>query len=158
MVGGGSPTEKAQALDLRVIALTNKWYVPIGRVALFVVYFWFGALKVLGISPASQLAEALAIRTIGLELFDLAFLLLAVMECVIGVLFLVPRFTRLAVLLLLVHMVIVCSPLILLPAEAWQSLLVPTLEGQYIIKNLALVAVALTIAARVEPLQSKQQK
>lgn len=153
MAGGAK--KAAQAIDLRIISFANKWYVPIGRVALFAVYFWFGALKVVGISPASPLAEALTIRTIGLQFFDVAFLTLALFECVIGVLFLIPRFTRLAVLLLLAHMMIVCSPLLLLPSEAWQSLLVPTLEGQYIIKNLALVAVALTIAARVEPLQRK---
>lgn len=148
-------TTSVHGIDLRIIALLDKYYEPIGRVALFVVYFWFGFLKVIDISPASPLAKALTEQTIGLDHFHVAFVTLAVVECVIGVLFLVPRATRLAVLLMLIHMIIVCSPLILLPGEAWQSFLVPTLEGQYIIKNLALVAVALTIAARLQPLKSK---
>jgi uncharacterized membrane protein YkgB len=36
-------------------------------------------------------------------------------------------------------------PLLLLPTLTWQSLLIPTLAGQYIIKNIVIVALALSV-------------
>jgi uncharacterized membrane protein YkgB len=52
-------------------------------------------------------------------------------------------------------MAVVCSPLLLVPDMAWNSWLVPTLEGQYIIKNIALIAIAISIAAHTVPLQKR---
>jgi uncharacterized membrane protein YkgB len=82
---------------------------------------------------------------------------LSVVECIIGVLFLIPKATRVVIPLLLIHMIVVCAPLVLTPGEVWQAFLVPTLEGQYIIKNLVIVAVAIGIAAQTPPL-SKTSK
>ncbi len=148
---------KAQAIDLRVIAFCKQWFVPFARVALFVVFFWFGFIKLFGISPAGPLAEALTAKTVGPELFDPLFKILAFIECAIGVLFLFPKTVRVTIPLLLVHMVVVCSPLVLVPELTWQQPFVPTLEGQYIIKNLVIVAVALGIAANTEPLSLKRR-
>jgi uncharacterized membrane protein YkgB len=143
--------------DLRFISLLRKWFIPLARIAIFIVYFWFGILKLFDLSPAGPLASALAAKTIGAAHFSLAFHVLAVYECVIGVLFLFPRLTRLVIPLLLVHIVIVCSPLILLPDLAWQHPLVPTLEGQYIIKNVAIVALAIGIASNAMPLKKRSK-
>jgi uncharacterized membrane protein YkgB len=46
-------------------------------------------------------------------------------------------------------MIIVALPLFLLPQITWQKFLVPTLEGQYIIKNLAIISLALVIGAHL---------
>jgi uncharacterized membrane protein YkgB len=144
-------------VDLRLIAFFKRAFLPFARVALFVVFFWFGILKVLGLSPASPLAEALTAQTVGMQYFDLLFLVLSVIECVIGVLFLIPKATRIVIPLLLIHMAVVCSPLVLVPSEVWTGFLVPTLEGQYIIKNLVIVAVAIGVASQTPPL-SKRKK
>jgi len=144
--------QTVEAFDLRLIDWFKQFYVPMARVAIFVVYFYFGILKIFDLSPASPLAVALTEKTIGVQYFDAAFMLLAVMECLIGILFLIPRATRVVIPLLLVHMVMVCSPLILVPDMAWDKFLVPSLEGQYIIKNIAIVALAIGIAAQVRPL------
>jgi len=104
-------------------------------------------------SPAGPLAEALISRIVGPEWFEPLFKLLAVMECVIGILFLIPKAVRVLIPLLLLHMIIVCSPLFLLPGLTWQSFLVPTLEGQYIIKNLVIIALAFGVAANTKPLK-----
>ncbi len=141
-----------EAFDLRLIDWFKRFYVPIARVAIFVVYFYFGILKVLDLSPASPLAIALTEKTIGIQYFDAAFMVLAIVECIIGILFLIPRATRVVVPLLLVHLAVVCSPLILVPDMAWDGFLVPSLEGQYILKNIAIVALAIGIAAQVRPL------
>lgn len=144
--------KQIQALDLVVISILRRWYIPAARFSLFLIFFWFGALKVLGLSPASPLAEALTARTVGIEHFDTLFFILSLFEVLIGLLFLFPKATRVVVPLLGVHMVLVCSPLVLVPDLTWTGFLVPTLEGQYIIKNAAVVALALGIASHTKPL------
>ena len=142
------------AIDLKAIAFFKRTFVPFARFSIFLIFFWFGIIKLIGASPASPLAEALAAKTVGIEYFDTLFIILAVLECIVGVLFLFPKLTRIVVPLLLFHMVIVCSPLILVPDYTWQSFLVPTLEGQYIIKNAVVIAVAIGIVASTTPLSS----
>ncbi len=146
-----------KALDLRLIAFFKKTYIPLARIALFVVFFWFGFIKLTGMSPAGPLAEALTERTIGPELFGPLFIILAFIECLIGILFLIPKAVRIVMPLLLLHMIIVCGPLVLVPDMTWHAPFVPTLEGQYIIKNIAIVALAFGIAAHTEPLQFQKK-
>jgi uncharacterized membrane protein YkgB len=147
-----------EAVDLKLIHWFQKWYKPLARGSLFVVYFWFGLLKVLGLSPATPLAEALTLRTVGAQWFDPLYLTLAVIECVIGLLFLFPKLTRLAIAIMVAHMALVCSPLILLPDMVWIHPFVPSLEGQYIIKNIVLVAVAISIASTVQPFEKRKAR
>ena len=72
---------------------------------------------------------------------------------VIGIAFLVPKAERLAIPLLIPHMVATILPLILLPSVTWQTFFVPTLEGQYIIKNIVIIALALSLATQLNPIQ-----
>jgi uncharacterized membrane protein YphA (DoxX/SURF4 family) len=139
-------------LDVKIISFFRRIYIPTARFSIFLIFFWFGIIKLLGLSPASPLAEALTAQTIGMQHFNTLFILLSLMECVIGILFLFPKMTRIVIPLLLVHMVLVCSPLVILPAYVWQQPFVPTLEGQYILKNAVVVAVAIGIAASAQPL------
>jgi uncharacterized membrane protein YphA (DoxX/SURF4 family) len=122
------------------------------RLGLGVVFLWFGALKLLpDLSPAHDLAA----RTIGMLSFGLlpasvSVPLLAIWECAIGLGLIIGRLMRVTILLLLVQMLGTLTPLVLLPAETWTIfLLAPTLEGQYIIKNIVLVSAALVIGATV---------
>ncbi len=142
-------------IDDGIIGWFYKWFRPVSRMSLFVVYFWFGFLKLVGLSPASPLAEALTVKTIGEQWFNELFAVLAVLECIIGILFLIPRATRLAIAMMLLHMLLVCSPLVLTPELVWRYPFVPTLEGQYIIKNIALLAVAITLASNIVPYSKK---
>jgi uncharacterized membrane protein YkgB len=147
-----------EKFDVWLIEFLRRWYIQLARGSLFIVYFWFGFLKLAGLSPASPLAEALTAQTIGMQWYDILFVALAVLECIIGVLFLIPRATRAAIFIMLLHMVLVCSPLVLLPSMVWQRPFVPTLEGQYIIKNVVLVAAAISVAASVVPLTGKMKR
>lgn len=140
-------------IDLQLVAFFRRTFVPFARLSIFLVFFWFGAIKLIGLSPASPLAEALTAKTVGMQYFDPLFYLLAVIECVIGILFLFPKATRVVIPLLLFHMLIVCTPLLLVPEYTWQQFGVPTLEGQYIIKNAVVIAVAIGIAASAKPLR-----
>lgn len=145
-----------QALDLRLVAFFKRAFIPFARFSVFLIFFWFGLIKLIGLSPASPLAKALTEKTVGLEYFDALFIAIAVLECIVGILFLFPRLTRIVIPLLLFHMAIVCSPLVLTPDFTWQSFLVPTLEGQYIIKNAVVIAVAIGIAASTAPLKTRK--
>ena len=145
-----------EALDIRFIAFARRHYQMIARLSLFVIFFYFGFLKLVGLSPADDLALGFA-EALGMGAYAmLLFYLLAVIECVIGLMMLVPKLTRLAILIMLMHMVVVSSPLLLYPQAVWAAPLVPNLEGQYIIKNAALVALALGLVAGTTPLRHKK--
>lgn len=141
--------------DQAFIAFANKWFDPLARVALFIIFAYFGALKLLDLSPAQDLALELVDKTVGLQYFDQLFFILALFEVIIGILFLIPKFTRVVILLMLIHMIIVCSPLLLTPDSVWLKPFVPNLEGQYIIKNVALLILALGLVSRTKPINSK---
>lgn len=145
-----------QKLDLKLIAFFKRMYIPFARFSIFLIFFWFGLLKLLDLSSAGPLAHDLVAKTVGAQYFDTLFIILAVLECIVGILFLFPRLTRVVIPLLLFHMLIVCSPLVLVPEHTWQKVLVPTLEGQYIIKNAVVIAVAIGIAASTAPLSRKK--
>jgi len=142
-------------IDQRITTFFRVTYVPVARIALFVVFFWFGFIKFTGMSPADDIARLLTEKTVGAEWFDVLFKLTALLECVIGVLFLVPKAVRIVIPLLFFHMAVVSAPLLLVPEATWQSFMVPTLEGQYIIKNVAIVALAFGIAAHTRPLKEQ---
>ena len=137
----------AAEFDRRCVEAARRIYPVVARTALFIVFFWFGVIKLLGVSPATALAMALTVKTVGPAHFEVLFKSLAVFECAIGVLCLIPRAMRLVVLLLCIHMAVVCAPLLLVPEYTWQSLLVPTMDGQYIIKNVLVIATAIGLAA-----------
>lgn len=139
-------------LDVKLISLYRKLALPVARLSLFVLYFWFGILKVIGLSPASGVVERLFDQTIGSFVsFGLFIVLFGLFECLIGILFLVKGAERFVVPVMFAHILMTSGPLVLLPGEIWTAFLVPTLEGQYIIKNLALLSVAISIAANLTP-------
>lgn len=144
-----------QTIDRTFIAFAKRHYQWIARVALFVIFFYFGFLKLVGLSPADKLATGFATHMgMGSYAMEL-FYMLAAVECLIGILMLIPKLTRVAILIMILHMILVSSPLLLYPEAVWTRPLVPNLEGQYIIKNAALVALALGLVAATKPLTKK---
>jgi len=139
-------------IDHWLIRHLKRLSVPLGRAALFVVFFWFGALKVIYASPANPLIENLLTQMLPAVPFASFIIFLGIYEMLIGMTFLIRGLERLAIALLFLHMITTFLPLIFLPEVAWQSFLTPTLEGQYIIKNLVIIAVAIGIAAHLHPL------
>ncbi|MCS6774484.1 MAG: DoxX family protein [Thermoflexales bacterium] len=144
-----------QRFDQLDRALT-RWMARSGilllRVGLGVVFFWFGALKfVPDLSPAQDLAaRTIHMLTAGVIPASVGVLVLAIWECAIGLGLITGRFMRAVLLLLFVQMLGTLTPLVLFPRETWQLVpFAPTLEGQYIIKNIVLVSAALVIGATV---------
>lgn len=145
---------KMQGIDIKLIRFFRRIAEPSLRAGLFVVFFWFGALKVLGASPAAPLIGELFYKTpfhllLPLETF---ILLLGLFECLIGILFVIKGAERIALPLLAFHIITSAMPLFLLPQTTWSAFMAPTLAGQYIIKNIVIVAAAIGIAARLQPI------
>ena len=118
----------------------------VNRIALATVFFWFGFLKVVHVSPAEELVTQLHTVTLAKYIPLESFLvILGTVESVIGVLWLLPRCTKLVFWLFIPQMITTFMPLFWLPNVTWQSMLCLTLTGQYIIKNLVLIASAFTV-------------
>ncbi len=127
-----------------------KVYIPFSRLSFFIVYFWFGILKINGSSPANPLVESLQQKTLPFLTFGQFIIIFALFEMLIGVLFLVPRLTRFVFVLFVLHMGMTLMPLFLVPEMSWQGFMVPTIEGQYMVKNLILISLALCIMVNYE--------
>ena len=114
-----------------------------GKISLFIIYFWFGILKVLNISPAEALVNHLGEITIEYFINNSTFIFLfGIFECLIGLGFLFNKTLKIAFFALLLHMATTFLPMIFLPNDTWNSFLTPTLVGQYIIKNLAIISLS----------------
>jgi uncharacterized membrane protein YphA (DoxX/SURF4 family) len=133
-------------LDKRVTEWIARHGVMLLRVGLGAVFLWFGLLKLF---TSLSLAGSLAARTIDLITFGVAppgvsIPALALLECVIGVGLITNRFMRATLLLLFVQMMVTAAAILLFPGEVFTSPpYAPTLEGQYVIENVALAAAAL---------------
>jgi len=143
--------------DYHIIGGVKRFYMPFGRIALFVVFFWFGILKLFYLSPANPLVADLLARTLPFMTFNTFIFYFGIYEMIIGITFLIPGLERLAIALLIPHMITTFMPLLLLPAVTWQAPFVPTLEGQYIIKNLLIIALAMSLAASLQPFAFKRK-
>lgn len=141
------------AIDRLDLAIT-RWMAAHGirltRVALGVVFLWFGAIKfVPGWSPAADLAtRTIDLLTFGVVQPDLGLPILAAWESLIGLGLLTGWFLRATLFLLFVQMPGTMLPLFFFPGETFNAFpYSPTLEGQYIIKNIVLVAAAIVVGA-----------
>ena len=151
MRSSGVP-DRLESIDVRITATLARWGVPVLRVGLGVIFLWFGALKFF---PGASPAEALASRTIevmsgGLIGPTVSLPVLAAWESLIGLGLLTSRYLRATLFLLAAQMLGTLTPLALFPTETFTIFpFAPTLEGQYIIKNVVLVGAAMVVGATV---------
>lgn len=122
------------------------------RISIGVVFFWFGFLKFFpGVSPAQDLA----IRTITVMSFGLIpdfFIIngLALWEVVIGIGLISGKFMRAILLLLFLQMAGTFAPIFLFTDEVFARIpYAPTLEGQYIIKNIVLISAGIVLGGKL---------
>lgn len=140
-------------LKLRIVEWKARNGLKILRISLGIVFFWFGALKFFaGLSPA----EIIAGRTIQKLTFGhvqpvVSLPILACWECFIGLGLITSKFLNAVLVLLYFQMAGTLLPLFFFRHETFtNNLLVPTLLGQYIIKNLVLISGGIVIGATVE--------
>lgn len=144
-----------QKFDQNIVNLFKKYNIIFARFAIFIVYFWFGMLKIIGLSPATPLVKTLFDATINFMPFSLFYLLFSLFEVAVGIFFLIRGLERLAILMLAFHLITTVLPLFFLPNITWQAFLTPTLEGQYIIKNILIAACAMVVGANLIPISNK---
>ena len=138
----------------RLDTTLNRWLaahsITILRISLGLVFLVFGALKFFsGLSPIEELTtRTTTTLTFGLISPSVGLVIIAAVECIIGLLFVTGRFLRVGVWLMGGQMLGAMSPLVLFPGELftgpWYAL---TLVAQYTIKDIVLVAAAMVIAA-----------
>lgn len=137
-------------VENRVHALLVRSSIGALRISLGAVFLAFGVLKYFpGVSPAQDLAVATTdILFFGRLPGSVAIVLIATLECAIGLLLIVGRGLRLAVYLLVGQLIGILSPVVLLSGRLFAGPHgAPTLEGQYVLKDVVLVAAAMVVTA-----------
>lgn len=139
-------------IDKRITEWMAKYGPVLLRVSVGIVFLWFGFLKFFpGLSPAQELAgRTIEILSFGVVKPAASVPLLAALETIIGLGLIFGVALRAVLFLLFFQMLGTLTPLFLFPAEVFTRVpYAPTLEGQYIIKNLVLISAALVIGATV---------
>ncbi len=132
-------------IDQNIARHMNSWGLPALRISFGIIYFWFGILKPLGLSAAEGLLKS-TVAWLPIGTPDTWLVIIGWWEVIIGITFLFRSTTRIAIGLLLLQMVGTFMPLLFLPEITFQgNYLMPTLEGQYIIKNLMIISAAMVL-------------
>lgn len=133
-------------IDKQIAKWMNRWSIPAIRISFGIIFIWFGILKPFDVSSAESLLKA---TVVWLPFGTPEFWLIAIgwWEVAIGVTFLFPRTTKIAIALLFLQMFGTFMPLFFLPEVTFQNgnPLTPSLEGQYIIKNVMIISAALVL-------------
>ncbi len=142
-----------ELFDLNVILFLRKHSSLISRIALFIIFFWFGILKVFLISPAGPLVtELLQATFLGWVNPDTFVRLFGVFEVIIGFMILIPKLERITFAILFFHLFTTVMPLYIIPSQVWDGIFLPNLVGQYIIKNVALLSLGLILFSHLKPM------
>ncbi|MBD3580898.1 DoxX-like family protein [Flavobacterium selenitireducens] len=121
--------------------------IGILTVSVGLVFFWFGFLKFFGsLSAADEIASrTISWLTLGYLNEEISMPVLGVIECVIGLGILTRKFMKYVIHLMYFQMAGTLLPLAIFTSDTWKQPFVPTLEGQYIIKNSILISVAIVL-------------
>ena len=131
-----------------MIQFMSGYGIRILRVCLGIVFVWFGLLKVIGQSPVAELV-AHTVYWVPSEFF-VPFL--GVWEIVVGVGLLFALALRLTLLLFWLQMAGTFLVLVVKPEIAFQggNPLLLTTEGEFVVKNLVLIAAGLVVGGSVQ--------
>lgn len=119
------------------------------RVSMGAVIFGYGLLKYFpGVSPAENLVRTTThLLTFGLVPDNVALALVATMECAIGLSLIIGRFLQVTIYLLVFWAIGTLSPVLLMPQRLFSGPNhAPTLEGQYVLKDIVFLTASLVIA------------
>ncbi|MEK7514788.1 MAG: DoxX family membrane protein [Patescibacteria group bacterium] len=138
-----------QSIDAQILQWLQRYGVSLLRISLGIVFLWFGLLKVLGMSPVGYVVQS-AYTLLPLEQF---LVILGLFEIVVGIGLLTKRALRFVFALLWIEMLGTFIALASAPALFMrESLFALTVEGEFVIKNLVLVAASMVVAgATVRP-------
>lgn len=143
-----SVLQKFRTMETQITDELRRISLPLLRCAFGVVFVWFGALKVAGTSPVGDFVAGT------LPWFNPVWLVPAVglFEVVIGFALIAGRLLFLVCVALVAHLIGTFLALIMQPAVSFQDgnpVLLAT-DGEFVVKNLVLIAAALVLAARFD--------
>jgi putative oxidoreductase len=143
-------------IDRKVIGFMSSYAILIIRLSLGIVFVWFGLLKVMGVSPVFDLASQI-VYWLPSELFVP---LLGIWEMAIGAGLLLGKALRVILSLLFLQLAGTFLVLIILPEAAFQggNPLFLTTEGEFVIKNLVLIAAGLAVGGTVRYKSKERQR
>jgi len=135
------------AVDEQMVRFMRAYGIRFIRLSLAVVFIWFGLLKVVGKSPVADLVA----RTVYWVRPELFVPFLGIWEIVIGLGLLLRRALRLTLLLFWLQLAGTFLVIVLRPDIAFQggNPLLLTTEGEFVIKNLVLIASGLVVGSTV---------
>jgi uncharacterized membrane protein YkgB len=142
-------TPPLTTLDHRIIEFLRRFSVHALRISLGIVFVWFGALKVLGVTPVTDLVANTVYWV------DPGWLVpvLGVFEMAVGLGLLFRFALRLVLLALVLQLIGTFLVLVVQPGIAFQggNPLLLTVEGEFVIKNLVLITAAMVVGSSVRP-------
>ncbi len=106
--------------------------------SLSLIFVVFGLLKMFNISPVKEIVQ----QTLFIFDYQIAFLLLGIMEVAIGMGLLFQKARKLAALCIILHLSGIILISILTPSLTFSSDTILTFYGEFVLKNLVLIAVA----------------
>lgn len=136
-------------IDEAMIPFLRRWSVPALRFSLAVVFIWFGLLKILGVSPVDELVSAM-VYWVDPDWFIPA---LGVVEVLVGIGLALGKAIRLVLLVLVAQMVGTFLVFVLVPEIAFLdgNIFKLTTEGEFVLKNLVLLAAAMVVGSALQP-------
>jgi len=139
------------SIDDRFETFKDRYALGCLRYSLAMVFFWFGIIKPLGMTPATMLVRETLSATPLLRAavpFSIFISVLGWWEAVVGLGLLSRRTIHLAVGCMMVQMAATFVPLLVVPEVTFHSApLVPTTPGFYVIKNFVLLSGGLVVAS-----------
>ncbi len=135
--------KEIKRIDKLFIRLMHDWSLPTLRISLAIVFLWFGELKILGVSPVVDLLQH------SYSFFpEPAFVtILGIWEIIIGITLFFNITLRFALALLWLQM----AGTLFAPLLNWSlffnkgNIFLLTIQGEFIVKNLVLIASSLVI-------------
>jgi uncharacterized membrane protein YkgB len=141
-------------LDELLVASLRRWSIPALRLSLSLVYIWFGTLKIFGVSPVVGIIQ----QTYTFLPIHLFVLILGGWEVLIGICLILKRALRSALILMCIHLTGTFLSMYFAPGHFFLQRIpfLLTADGEFVMKNIVLVAAGLVIGGyEVTPIRKQ---
>ena len=149
-IDDGHVWNRVRLVDAAILDVLRRLAPSLLRASLGVVFFWFGALKVLGMTPVTDLVAG-TVFWADPRWFVPA---LGAMEVLIGLGLILGRSLRLVLVLFTAQMAGTFLVFLVQPDVAFMAgnPLLLTVEGEFVVKNLVLLSAGLSVGSRLADL------
>jgi uncharacterized membrane protein YkgB len=140
-------------IDALLIPWLRRWSSTLLRISLGVVFVWFGGLKVFGVSPVSDLVAS-TVYWVDPDWFVPT---LGVLEILVGIGLIGGWMLRVVLGVFVAQMIGTALVFVVRPEVAFSDSnpLKLTVEGEFVIKNLVLLAAGLVVGSTIVPERSE---